>query len=314
MAAYRIVSGAGEGLQIAATFTIVGSQFARDRGLAFGVLNLAFGIGAFLGPWWGGRLLAQFGDWRIPLLVYGLLGLAGALAVLLLVPSQLSDPQRRTPSAKPSADSHVPERLFNRNTMIIALVAISIGVTGYGYLGLYPTFLRTRLEFSSEEAGLVAGMFGIGALLGPAFGYLADRVDQKWLTIAALTVLAAVGYVLFHIVTSPLWQGACSFLQGAILSGCLYVNAYSLMQRSARAARTGRASGFFVTSLYGPAALSGYLFARLVDAFGWERASLAQMSLLLAVPILAMAFFDPKRTDRQLTRGSDADRRFCTKA
>ena len=176
MAAYRIVSGVGEGLQIAATFTIVGSQFARDRGLAFGVLNLAFGIGAFLGPWWGGRLLAQSGSWRIPLLVYGVLGLAGALAILLLVPSRLSDRQYPASSAKPISESHVPERLFNRNTMIIALVAVGIGVTGYGYLGLYPTFLRTRLEFSSRRWASSPACSASALCL--------DRRSAIWLTVS----------------------------------------------------------------------------------------------------------------------------------
>ncbi|MBV9288129.1 MAG: hypothetical protein JO288_09935, partial [Hyphomicrobiales bacterium] len=124
-----------------------------------------------------------------------------------------------------------------------------------------------------------------------------DRIDQKWLTILALAALGSIGYALFHVGAAPLWQGVLSLLQGALLSGCLFVNSYSLMQRSAGSTASGKASGLFVTSLYLPAAFSGYLFAGLVNLFGWGYAALAQMSLVLAVPIVAMTFFDLGRTN-----------------
>ena len=68
------------------------------------------------------------------------------------------------------------------------------------------------------------------------------------------------------------------------------------MQRSVRAAMTGRASGLVVTCVYLPAALSGYLFAELRGAYGWGNAALLQMSLQLIIAFLAMLFFDPRQT------------------
>jgi MFS family permease len=50
MAAYRAVSGVGEALQNMAIFTMAGAYFFRDRTLAFGALNAAYGIGSFIGP------------------------------------------------------------------------------------------------------------------------------------------------------------------------------------------------------------------------------------------------------------------------
>ena len=47
--------------------------------------------------------------------------------------------------------------------MLVALAAIASGIAGYGYLGLYPTFLRSELGFSPEAAGSAAAMFGVGA-------------------------------------------------------------------------------------------------------------------------------------------------------
>ena len=308
MAVYRIASGVGEALQIAATFTIVGSYFARRCALNFGLLNFAFGAGAFLGPWWGARLLAQSGSWRLPLLVYGVLGLGGAVAILLFVPTRFAEWGRHGNRAAASGGKGTAETSINRNMAIVSLVAVAIGVSGYGYLGLYPTYLRTQLHFSAETAGAAAGMFGVGALLGPCWGYLGDRIDQKWLTILALAALGSIGYALFNVAATPLWHGVLSFLQGSVLSGCLFVNSYSLMQRSTGLAATGKASGLFVTSLYLPAAFSGYLFATLVNSFGWGEAALAQMSLLLAAPILAMTFFDLERTNSSLRQNPTLNR------
>jgi len=90
-----------------------------------------------------------------------------------------------------------------------------------------------------------------------------------------------------------------SFLVGSAFSGFLYVNNYSLMQRSVRAAMTGRASGLVVTCVYLPAALSGYLFAELRGAYGWGNAALLQMSLQLVIPFVAMLFFNQAQTSNR---------------
>src|SRR5215475_1162520 len=114
-------------------------------------------------------------------------------------------------------------------------------------------------------------MFRAGAVMGLLCGYLADRINQKWLTIVSLAVLGLVGFALFNIVTTPFWQGAFSFLEGTVQSGFFYVNNYSLIQRSVRSNLIGRASGLFVTCIYLPAAFAGYIFAAwLAGSVGTE--------------------------------------------
>jgi len=296
MALYRVVAGVGEALQNTAIFTMVGAYYARSRTLGFGVLNVAYGVGSLIGPSWGAYLVGDSGNWRLPLYIYGIIGLAGALAMHLLVPARFSEwraPQR--PVAL-DPEHHIPEGLINRNTILVSVAAIAGGLAGYGYLGLYPTFLRTNLGFSVPAAGFAAGMYGVGAFTGLLGGYLADRVSQKWLTILALIVLGPVGYALFNDATTPIGQDVLSFFEGAALSGFLYINNYSLMQRSVRSARSGRASGLVVACVYLSGALSGYLFASLVGRFGWGTAALLQMSLLLAIPVVAMLRFNPAET------------------
>jgi MFS family permease len=296
MAAYRAVSGIGEALQNAAIFTMAGAYFYQNRTLAMGVLNAAYGIGSFIGPRWGAVLLTSTGSWRYPLYVYGGVGLLGALMMLLLVPKRFTEQHASSGTMAVGLEHHIPDRLINRNTLLVAVAAICSGMAGLGYLGLYPTFLITQLHFPVKSAGAAASMYGLGALMGIACGYLADRLNQKWVSICALIVQAVVGYLLFNVATTPVAQSVLSFLEGSAFSGFLYVNNYSLMQRSVRSAITGRASGLIVTCVYLPAALSGYLFAELRVAFGWGNAALVQLTLLLLVPLIAMLFFDLSRT------------------
>jgi MFS family permease len=295
MAAYRVMSGIGEGLQNAAIFTIAGAYFANERTLAFGALNVAYGVGAFIGPRWGASMLAAFDSWRLPLLVYAGLGAPAALAMLYIVPARFAE-RRFQPNNPVDAELHIPATLINRNTVLVGCAAIGGGFVSLAYLGLYPTFLRGELGFSVEAAGTAAGMFGVGALTGLPSGYIADRVNQKWLTIFALICLALTSYAIFNIAISPLWQNFLSFLEGVTSSGLLYVNNYSLMQRSVRSSMTGRASGLMVICVYLPAALSGYVFAGLVARVGWGNAALLQMCLLLLIPVIAMLFFKLERT------------------
>ena len=301
MAAYRAVSGVGEAMQNAAIFTACGAYFSRNRSLALGALNVAYGIGSFIGPRWGVSLLSQSGSWRYPLYVYGVIGLIGAALVLILISrrftEQVLEQQER------GGEAHIPDRLINRNTILVALASIGGGLAGFGYLGLYPTFLRTSLHFSIEDAGAAASMYGAGALMGIVCGYLGDRVNQKWLTIVTLIALGVIGYSIFNIATTPFDQELLSFLEGTASSGFLYVNNYSLMQRSVRSSIAGRASGLVVSCVYLPAALSGYLFAELKGVYDWGGAALIQMTLQLIIPIVAMMFFDLSRTSSPVRHG-----------
>jgi MFS family permease len=296
MAIYRAVSGVGEAFQNVAIFTMAGAYFTHNRTLAFGVLNIAYGLGSFIGPRWGAHLLAETASWRLPLCIYGVIGLFGAIILLLFVSKRFTEQHLEDPRDNIGSEHHIPDRLINRNTILVTLASVGGGLAAYGYLGLYPTYLQTELHFSLEASGAAASMYGAGALLGLVCGYLADRISQKYLTIVTLVALGAIGYSIFNIATTPLSQGVLSFLEGTAFSGFLFINNYSLMQRSVRSRVMGRASGLMLASINLPAALSGYLFAQLVGWLGWSTAALIQMSMLLMIPAIAMLLFDPAKT------------------
>ncbi|MFB5147979.1 MFS transporter [Burkholderia orbicola] len=295
MAVYRVVSGIGEALQNVAVFTIAGSYFYRHRSAAIGTLVFAYGAGSFLGPKLGAELLLHSQSWRAPLYAYGIVGLIGALVVLFLVSPRLTE-QHTRPHEDRVDEAHIPNQLLNRNTCLLAFTAVCAGIAAYAYVGLYPTYLIKELHFPIATTGTVASMFGVGALFALLGGVVADRFNQKVLCLLSLAAMIFSGYGMFNIATTPLTQGAMSFIEGVAFPGFLYVNLYSLIQRSVRFTQTGRASGLMVTCLYLPSAASGFLFATLRTTFGWGNAALYVLCLPLIIAFVAMLFFDISQT------------------
>jgi MFS family permease len=75
MGSFRLITGVGEAMQQTAIFTMAGVFFARHRNLAIGGMNVAYGLGSFIGPLLGTQLYVATGDsWPPPLYVFGGLG------------------------------------------------------------------------------------------------------------------------------------------------------------------------------------------------------------------------------------------------
>ena len=302
MLAYRALSGVGEALQNAALFSAVGAYFFARRSLALGSLNFAYGLGGFVGPLAGAKLAGN-GHWQVPFLVYGLIGLAFCVLIAVVIRKAFTERQEVAGDVdRPLDVAHVPQRLYNRNTVLLSVTAVVVGMSMYGYIGLYPTFLVSQLHWSSGQAALAASMFGLGALLGIPAGWLGDRVNQRVLMIVAMLVGAVVGYLLFNGPTGAVPQYVLSFAEGAIASGFLFVNIYSAMQRAVRPHLIGRASGVYVSAFYVPAAFAGYLFSALVAGTGWGGAAIWQLTVLPLVGVVALLFVDVGRFANARTR------------
>jgi MFS family permease len=296
MFVYRTLSGVGEAMQNAALFSAVGAYFFANRALALGSLNFAYGVGSFLGPLLGAHFATLSGEWRVPFYIYGAAGIVFVIVIGTLVSKRFTEQvENSTPQHGQVDLDHVPTRLYNRNLVLLAVVALVVGIAMYGYIGLYPTFLQNELGFSPAEAGLAASMFGIGALVGLPAGWLGDRFNQRTIMIVALVVGAVVGYLLFNGPTALWPQVVLSFAEGAIASGFLFVNVYSSMQRAVRPEMVGRASGLYVASFYVPAAVAGYLFSALVGATGWGGAAIWQLTVLPLVGVVVLIFVDVRR-------------------
>ena len=294
MLGVRAITGLGEGMQQTAMFAAAGAFFYLHRALAIGVLNFAFGAGAFIGPFFGGLILEETGSWRLPLYIYGAAGLIFVGIIAVAVSKRFTEAVAPDSSGSDggNVDTRMPNEFFNRNSILSIVTAIATGLVLFGYIGLYPTFLQSELGFDPSAAGLAASMFGAGALMGIPAGYLGDRINQRWVNIAGFAGVLITSYLLFFVVESPFPHYVLSFLYGTFASGFLFVNVYALMQRSVKTTMVGQASGTYITSLFGAAALSGYLFGFLVSRLDWSGAVAIQLMLVPIIAIIVLFFVD----------------------
>jgi MFS transporter, DHA1 family, inner membrane transport protein len=297
MLIYRATTGIGEAMELTALLAIAASQFTRRRAVAVGSVNSCFALGAIIGPILGGVILSAYRSWRIPMVVFGLLGAAAMVLIALAVRRSFTETRGETQSdSQGSDDLRGAPGLANRNTVLLTLMSLIGGLVIYGYLGMYPTFLRDGLHYTPTAAGAVVGVFGLGALGSVAGGWLGDRSSPRWVLSAAFLCAAALGYLLFHTSAFAI-QAVLSFVWGLIVSGTIYVNLAGYHVKSVRNSLAHRASGIFVTSLYGAAAFGGYLMGWIVGQSGWVTAGEIQLttfsvlgaSLALALQPAAMS-------------------------
>lgn len=287
--AYRVASGIGEAMQQTAIFTMAGVIFARWRNLSLGGINAAYGIGSFIGPIIGIQLfLAGSHDWRLPLYVFGAIGLVYALLLLFFLPTDFSEYGKPAPAdskdAKTERQSQGSTPWITRNLILLAAANILLGVVNYSYLGLYPAFLKSELGYTPEAAALAASMYGIGAFTGLLAGYLADRFGERRLIFIAIVGSIVTGLLMFNVAEAHWQQIVLSLCFGMFNSGFLFVNIYALTQRAVDIEHIGKASGVASSAHYIGAGFSGAIFGAIVQAAGWGVGGLV---VLVIVPAIA---------------------------
>ncbi|MCH1881355.1 MFS transporter [Agrococcus sp. ARC_14] len=300
MAAYRLLSGIGEGVQATALYAIIGAFFFHRRAFAAGFVGVAFGAGIFLGPLIGVPFATDLGTWRAPFILFALLGVVMALLISIFVKRDMSEAAAgRGGIEAADAFDFVPAALLNRNTVVLGFGAALAGVVFYGYLGLYPTYLTESLGFDPGQSSVAVAMGGLGAMLALLFGYLGDRFPQKWVLLVSFAGTALVAWPMYTTATEPVTQYVLSFLIGAFASGGLFTNISTALQRSVRPERVGRGQGIFVLTYYVAAAFSGTIFGALVGGLGWSGAGLVQVVGVSIVGALLMLLV---RTDQMIRR------------
>ena len=284
MILYRASTGIGEAMQLTVLITIAANYFSRHRAAAVGSINFCFGIGAMASPILGGVLLNTYRSWRVPMILFGLGGF-----LLMAVIARVVHPWFTEISTETQADGQNRANLsgaatlLNRNTVLLTFLSLIGGLVIYGYLGMYPTFLREGLQYSPTLAGTVMSTYGLGALASIGGGWLGDRVSPRLLLSVTFFCTAALGYLLFHGSEAFAAQAILSSFWGLVASSILYVNLAAYHVKAVRSSLSGRASGIFVTSLYASSAVAGYSMGWIAGYAGWARAGEIQLSLLSLV-------------------------------
>ena len=280
MLIYRAVTGIGEAMQLTVLLAIAANYFVAHRAAAVGAINCAFAVGAIISPMLGGVLLSAYQDWQVPMVVFGLLGFVAIGVIAIVVRPSFTEQESVFAE---QADRGGAPALANRNTVLLTMMSVIGGLVIYGYLGMYPTFLREGLNYSPATAGSVMSLYGLGALTSIGGGWLGDRFSPRVVLSATFLGAAVLGYFLFHGSDAFVWQALLSFAWGVVVSGMIYVNLAGYHVKALRRSLASRGSGLFVTSLYGSAAFAGYVMGWVVTHAGWATAGAIQISLLSLV-------------------------------
>jgi len=295
MLAWRVVSGVGEALQLAAILTVAAGAFVRHRGLAIGSVNMAFAAGSVIGPSLGVALRSHYATWRSPMIAFGVIGVVLTLLVVVLVSPRLTETRPTSVLAASEHHEGGATRILSRNPMTLAVMTALFGFIDFAYIGLYATFAREHLHFSAAAAGFAISLSGLAAFASPVGGWLVDRYDPRAVLAGFCVAQAAAGAALFLGPPSVDWQAAWSFVFGLAASSGMYVALASSLVKCMHSDHASRASGLFVTCIYIAAGFAGLVFSRLVEASSWETAALVQIvGLSLVTAALALTL---KRTD-----------------
>lgn len=285
-----ILATQGIGMSMLATsmFALAANYFSQNRSAAIGSVNFCYGIGGFLGPFIAGILRTNYGSWHAPMQYFGVFGFVMIAIIAATVRPWFSETQQ---AAQSKADTGGAETLMNRNTIILTILSLIHGLSMYGFLGLYPTYMRENLHYTPAQAGTVIGFFGIGALTSIIGGWLGDKFSPKIVLSGSLLIIALLGYLFYTPDYSMLTREILTCIYGIAGSAVLYVNLAGCHVKSLRRSLSSKGSGMFVTSLYAGGAFGGYFLGKLVAPLGgYQHASEISMTLTCLIgAVLALA-------------------------
>lgn len=242
-------AGAANVLAMAAVADVVPHE---RRGRAFGSLTGANMTGTIVGPLIGSTLFA---------ISVGLTFVASAL-VALVVAGILAFTLPRRVAATHHEPGHVPFAIW-RNRAILGILVAS---TALGLLiGMYDTLwslLMHARHATDFEIGLSFTLFALPFALGswPA-GWLADRIDNRWLI--GVSLVAAAGFATtYPFLPSPFWLIGLGIFEG-IFTVTGAPARLAMLSREVRPQDMGRVQGIYGSVQVGASALAAIVAGSL---------------------------------------------------
>jgi MFS transporter, DHA1 family, inner membrane transport protein len=292
MFAFIVIQGVGMGFLATSLFSLSTSYFSKNRAAALGIVNLSFGLGSIFGHWIPGVLRDHYYEtwqdlaWHMPMYTFGAIGIGLVVAVFIFIKPWFSEVQA---PKKVVQDSGGADSWNNFNTKLLILMSCLYGMVIYGYLGSYPSFLRTVVELSATQVGTVVLWFGIGGLSSYYGGKLGDKYTTKSVLFVCSLILAGVTLFLYNENHSEFVYRILATGVGVFGAAIVYTNLAGGHVKSLKRSMTGKGSGLFVTSVYGGAAIAGLCMGTLIENFGWAVAGQVQISgLCVVIAVLAL--------------------------
>ena len=275
---WRVAFGCTEGIFNICLFALAGMILPKRRAFLNNLMGAFYGIGGILGPTVYGLLNKSTGQWQLPLEMIAVATIAWAFVLLAFL--RISD--KNIPVlAFQKTHAPVGETFFGALNKLVRIPAMWKALTipllnlisqwGYGGLGAY--LLITVKHVDVLFAGTVIALaFGLGPLVAPFFGYIADRLGRKYV-IVTLSVILIIGlYVLFasDIVSHPALLVA-AFCVG-VGTHTIYWLGYTVVQDAVPPVYIGFATGITGGLGYLLASSTGFLIGIITHSFGYSAA------------------------------------------
>jgi MFS family permease len=239
----RMTVGFGEAGGVPPSYAIISDYFPPSRrGTALGIYNLGPPVGAALGIAFGAAIAAAF-NWRYAFVILGVVGLAAAIVLPLMVkepPRGGLDASHAAPVQRAGFWSTL-KMFFSRPTLVLA--SLGSGATQFVTYGLgnFATLflMREKGMALSQVAVWYALVVGIGMSAGIyASGRVIDRFRKKSKVVYAMApVISLTLAIPFYIgfVWAPTWPMALAFLTGPTVLNYFYLSSsVALVQEEVR--------------------------------------------------------------------------------
>jgi MFS family permease len=268
----RILLGVGQAIFIPAYFAFVGSIYGKRRGLLLGSLGGMFTIGLALNPIMTEGMFRATGAWQTPFIGYGAFGLALALCIYLVGRGKSRIYDARLHPLPPAPDAHPESRtawLTNRNMLLLLVTMACWGLTQYGFIGIFVTYLRTAQHFTLGEAAGVASIAGWSSFcFSFVAGYLSDHIGRRWSLLIFGVVALLLAAPLFAL-PQTFWSAVifASIFQAA--NGIFYPVGIAYAQDFARAESLGAHTGAVSGVGHLVAGFAGLIAGSIAASFGY---------------------------------------------
>jgi len=207
----RFFTGAVEAFYFVpiAAFTL--ELFPEKPAFFLGLLISGSSVGWFVGPAAAGWLLDVTGTWRAAFLVIGAAAFVVAILQWWFWPKATSGVR--------SAAFFDKVILMPRNLVMLLFLALVLTfqmAAEFGFTMWFPVYLRTEVMMSATDAGLLAGLFGIGQAFGrPTMGHVADRAGYRRVG-ASGSVFMGIFVILALLAPNTLFRALAVFAAGFV--------------------------------------------------------------------------------------------------
>lgn len=314
---FRMGLAVGEAVLSPVGISLIGDMFAQGRRSAPSAVFIASGVtGVMLAYLVGGfiidlanagalRWLPVIGDeatWRIALMMVGAPGLILAFVILLTVrePSRSGDGPGAVPEHSDRTDRY---GIFSSRAQAIRYYAsffagnTILGLTLYGSLAWYPTYLIRRHGISASQAGYVfSTALALGVLLTLAIPILAERIAVKGrrdLILFLPLLILPVGAAFFaaSLMQASLWGATASLALGfSLLSSVNALPSITIPQTAPAHLRGRLVAVIQLCNNAGSLSIGSFLVPALADQLFSGSAALGSALLLLAAVTLPFAW------------------------